>query len=104
MRIDCHGHVWTDDPATYPYAEGRGAPPSPTDTLGTAEVLLEGMSEAEVDGFMIVQPIFHGFDHSYVRPESGGVCRTQTWCMRRTQNTRRTIMWHMGDGCRPANR
>ena len=48
------------------YAEGRGAPPAPADQLGTAEVLLDGMREANVQGFMIVQPIFHGFDHTYV--------------------------------------
>jgi predicted TIM-barrel fold metal-dependent hydrolase len=48
------------------YAEARGSPPAPTDKLGSAEVLLEGMREANVQGFMIVQPIFHGFDHSYV--------------------------------------
>ena len=65
-RIDCHGHVWSADPATFPYGEDRGAPPEPTDKLGTAEVLLSGMKEADVQGFMIVQPIFHGFDHAYV--------------------------------------
>ena len=97
-RIDCHGHVWSDDPSVFPYAakcnshalclarnwsslvhmhssdssftrryaEARGSPPAPTDKLGSAEVLLEGMREANVQGFMIVQPIFHGFDHSYV--------------------------------------
>ena len=65
-RIDCHGHVWSADPATFPYGEDRGSPPEPTDKLGTAEVLLSGMKEADVQGFMIVQPIFHGFDHAYV--------------------------------------
>ena len=64
-RIDCHGHVWSDDPSRYPYDGGR-APPAPTDKLGTAEVLLENMREANVGGFMIVQPIFHKFDDRYV--------------------------------------
>ena len=65
LRIDCHGHVWSDDPEKYPYIGGR-SPPPPTDKLGTAEVLLKGMAEAGVSGFMIVQPIFHEFDDRYV--------------------------------------
>lgn len=64
-RIDCHGHVWSDDPSVYPYEGGR-VPPSPTHELGTAEVLLQGMAEANVQGFVIVQPIFHKFDDRYV--------------------------------------
>lgn len=52
MRIDCHGHVWSADPEEFPYSPERGSPPPPTDKLGTAEVLLEGMDAAGVDGML----------------------------------------------------
>ncbi|MCZ6538864.1 MAG: amidohydrolase family protein [Chloroflexi bacterium] len=61
-KIDSHLHVWADDPSTYPYREGQAAPAA----RGNAEFLLELMDDAEVAGALIVQPIVHGFDHTYV--------------------------------------
>ena len=61
-QIDAHLHVWSGDPASYPYRPGT------PDSLaqGDAEFLLELQADAGVDGALIVQPIHHGFDHSYV--------------------------------------
>ncbi|MDA1279468.1 MAG: amidohydrolase family protein [Chloroflexi bacterium] len=61
-KIDSHLHVWAHDPDTYPYREGQ-LPPTAS---GDAEFLLDLMDEADVAGALIVQPIVHGFDHSYV--------------------------------------
>ena len=61
-KIDSHLHVWADDPDTYPYREGQAMPTA----RGNAEFLLGLMDDAGVDGALIVQPIVHGFDHTYV--------------------------------------
>lgn len=61
--IDSHLHVWASplEAAHYPYTPGQ----EPT-LPGHADFLLERMEEAGVDGALIVQPINHKFDHSYV--------------------------------------
>ena len=61
-KIDSHLHVWADDPSAYPYRDGQEAPAA----NGAAEFLLELMDDADVAGALIVQPIVHGFDHTYV--------------------------------------
>lgn len=61
MIIDAHLHVWSDDPATYPWA-GKG-----TEEPGSAELLLETMSKSGVDKACIVQPIHYVYDNTYVR-------------------------------------
>ncbi len=61
-KIDSHLHVWADDPGIYPYREGQAAPTA----RGDAEFLLGLMDDAGVAGALIVQPIVHGFDHTYV--------------------------------------
>ncbi|MBT4073072.1 MAG: amidohydrolase [Chloroflexi bacterium] len=60
-KIDSHLHVWALDDERYPMPPGR-VPNVP----GDVDRLLASMDEAEVDGALIVQPIFHGFDHGYV--------------------------------------
>jgi len=60
-KIDSHLHVWALDDERYPMPPGR-VPNVP----GDVERLLSSMDEAEIDGALIVQPIFHGFDHGYV--------------------------------------
>ena len=61
MIIDTHLHVWSDDFARYPFAEGRkaaeGAP---------VELLNEPMEQAGVDRAVIVQPIHYLYDNRYV--------------------------------------
>ncbi|XP_022979847.1 uncharacterized protein LOC111479419 [Cucurbita maxima] len=62
--IDSHLHVWAspqEAAAKYPYFPGQ----EPTLT-GHLHFLLQSMEEAGVDGALIVQPINHKFDHSYV--------------------------------------
>ncbi|CAM6127928.1 unnamed protein product [Calypogeia fissa] len=62
-RIDSHLHVWAspEEAKLFPYAPGQG-PTLP----GNAAYLVENMSEAGVDGALIIQPIDHKFDHRYV--------------------------------------
>ncbi|XP_059278254.1 uncharacterized protein LOC132032620 isoform X2 [Lycium ferocissimum] len=62
--IDSHLHVWASPQEAaekYPYFPGQ-EPSLP----GHVDYLLECMEEAGVDGALIVQPINHKFDHSYV--------------------------------------
>ncbi|XP_027097708.1 uncharacterized protein [Coffea arabica] len=62
--IDSHLHVWASPQEAadnYPYFPGQ----EPT-LPGHADFLLRCMKEAGVDGALIVQPINHKFDHSYV--------------------------------------
>ncbi|KAJ8574366.1 hypothetical protein K7X08_026171 [Anisodus acutangulus] len=62
--IDSHLHVWASQQEAaekYPYFPGQ-EPNLP----GHVDYLLECMEEAGVDGALIVQPINHKFDHSYV--------------------------------------
>jgi len=61
--LDSHLHVWAppEQSEEFPYFPGQ----EPT-LPGSAEFLLESFEEAGVDGALIVQPINHKFDHSYV--------------------------------------
>ena len=66
--IDSHLHVWanTKESTTgFPYAEGQEPPASLSEVASTTS-LLEKMNANGVDGSLIVQPINHKFDHSYV--------------------------------------
>ena len=68
MIIDSHLHVWADSNEAakkYPYEEGQEPPESLSDVASVAE-LCKQMENAGVDGALIVQPINHKFDHSYV--------------------------------------
>ncbi|XP_024399518.1 uncharacterized protein [Physcomitrium patens] len=62
-KIDSHLHVWAspDEAKKFPYFPGQ----EPT-LPGSADFLLKNMAEAGVDGAVIIQPINHKFDHSYV--------------------------------------
>jgi len=66
--IDSHLHVWasTDEAKSrFPYAEGQ-EPPESLRNLASVSELLKRMDATGVDGALIVQPINHKFDHSYV--------------------------------------
>ncbi|CAJ1940444.1 unnamed protein product [Cylindrotheca closterium] len=65
--IDSHLHVWASskESRTFPYAEGQDPPESLTD-VASKLALLEQMEIAGVGGSLLVQPINHKFDHSYV--------------------------------------
>jgi len=62
-KIDSHLHVWASpqEAAQFPYEPGQEPP-----CAGDAAFLLENFQEAGVQGALIVQPINHKFDHSYV--------------------------------------
>lgn len=66
--IDSHLHVWASsaESATYPYEPGQTPPDPLLDTSSTSS-LLDQMSQAGVDGALIVQPINHKYDHRYVK-------------------------------------
>eukprot|EP00250_Pteridium_aquilinum_P024885 c2975_g1_i1 orf=457-1545(-) len=61
--IDSHVHVWAppEQAQAFPYFPGQ----EPT-IPGSAETLLQAMEEGSVEGALIVQPINHKFDHSYL--------------------------------------
>lgn len=63
--IDSHLHVWAtaEESLLFPYDK---APPPQLQDMASPELLLERMDDAGVDGALIVQPINHKFDHSYV--------------------------------------
>ena len=61
MIVDAHVHVWSDDTDRYPYDDGH----EPKNEGGT-ELLRREMATAGVDRAVIVQPIYHGYDHRYV--------------------------------------
>jgi len=65
--IDSHLHVWASskESASFPYADGQDPPASLADAASKS-ALLEKMNIAGVDGSLIVQPINHKFDHTYV--------------------------------------
>jgi len=62
---DSHLHVWSDGAPPFPYAAGN-EPPEELRKEATVEKLLAEMDEAGVQGCLVVQPINHKFDHSYV--------------------------------------
>jgi predicted TIM-barrel fold metal-dependent hydrolase len=66
--IDSHLHVWANakESKDYPYAPEQTPPPQIIDVAST-DALLQQMSEAGVDGALIVQPINHKYDHRYVK-------------------------------------
>jgi predicted TIM-barrel fold metal-dependent hydrolase len=69
LVIDSHLHVWANEAeakaSSYPYAEGQ-TPPDSLINAASVKSLLTQMELANVDGALIVQPINHKFDHSYV--------------------------------------
>ena len=65
MKLDAHLHVWPS-PSAYAYAPGK-EPPAGLAERSTAEALLRQCERAGVHGALIVQPINHKYDHSYVK-------------------------------------
>ncbi|KAL7545345.1 hypothetical protein ACHAWF_008696 [Thalassiosira exigua] len=67
--IDSHLHVWAtaeEASSKFPYAGPDQTPPPQLQDVASPKALLEKMDEAGVDGALVVQPINHKFDHSYV--------------------------------------
>ena len=67
--IDSHLHIWANTAESsnnkFPYAEGQEPPEQLRDKASMSELLAK-MKDANVKGALIVQPINHKFDHSYV--------------------------------------
>ena len=66
--IDSHVHVWAsadEAAAAFPYTPGND-PPTFLQNKASIHCLLEHMQRSGVQGALIVQPIHHKFDHSYV--------------------------------------
>lgn len=66
--IDSHLHVWASKQEAetgFPYAEGQ-EPPEALGSIASSSALLQQMDNSGVSGALIVQPINHKFDHSYV--------------------------------------
>ena len=64
--IDSHLHVWanSDESVAFPYTQD---PPNHLQDLASMDALIDQMNRGGVHGALIVQPINHGFDHTYVR-------------------------------------
>lgn len=65
--IDSHLHVWassSESMQAFPYL--NAPPPDNLQDAGSTEALREMMKTHKVDGALIIQPINHAFDHSYV--------------------------------------
>mmetsp|Transcript_5994 Transcript_5994/g.6686 ORF Transcript_5994/g.6686 Transcript_5994/m.6686 type:complete len:377 (+) Transcript_5994:66-1196(+) len=65
--IDSHLHVWADENESteYPY-EANQTPPSNLINISSTQSLLQQLEKNNVDGTLIVQPINHKYDHTYV--------------------------------------
>lgn len=64
LPIDSHLHVWSDGERPYPYFNDN-IPPDDLKHCQVEDLLVQQMN-ARVAGALIVQPINHGYDHSYV--------------------------------------
>jgi predicted TIM-barrel fold metal-dependent hydrolase len=64
-HIDAHVHVWTDDLARYPLAEGFPAEQMQPPTF-TADELLGHARPCGVDRVVLIQMSFYGFDNRYM--------------------------------------
>lgn len=62
--VDSHLHVWSDGKPPFPFQKQE----PPADILNSqAELLTEHQKMSNVGGALIVQPINHEFDHSYLK-------------------------------------
>ncbi|MGE0407130.1 MAG: amidohydrolase [Candidatus Korobacteraceae bacterium] len=64
--VDTHVHVWTDDPARFPFANPYDDKFKPPAIAGTVERLLKEMDEFQIDNAVLVQMISHGWDNRYL--------------------------------------
>ena len=65
MIIDAHAHVWSSDPATYPWQPILAHVPPPT-LLAPVERMVADMDRAGVDKVVLVQPSVYGWDNRYL--------------------------------------
>ena len=68
LVIDSHLHIWANSVEAsrgFPFADGQDPPESLAESA-SASRLLQQMQDGGIDGALIVQPINHKFDHSYI--------------------------------------
>ena len=63
--VDTHMHVWADDADRYPFAHPY-SPEFDEAYPATLEMLVEDMDQANCDGAVLVQCIYHGWDNRYI--------------------------------------
>lgn len=64
MIVDASVHVWSGDPARYPWSPIDGVDIPPDDR--SAERLLADLDAAGIDAAIAVQPRAYGYDHAYL--------------------------------------
>jgi hypothetical protein len=64
--IDTHVHVWTDDPASFPFAHPNNPNFRPPAIAATAEALLAEMDRHAISHAALVQVIDYGWDNRYL--------------------------------------
>jgi predicted TIM-barrel fold metal-dependent hydrolase len=63
--VDAHTHVWTLDPAAYPWQPTLSHVPIPTEAATKAQLVGE-MDAADVEWVVLVQPSVYDWDNSYL--------------------------------------
>lgn len=64
--IDTHVHVWSDDPAAFPFAHPTNPNFRPPAIAATAGALLEEMDRYALSHAVLVQVIYYGWDNRYL--------------------------------------
>ena len=64
--VDTHMHVWSNDLARFPFSHPYKPDFKPPPIAGTAEMLLQEMDQFGIDFAVLVQPIYLGWDNTYV--------------------------------------
>ena len=64
--IDTHVHVWSDDPAAFPFAHPTNPNFRPPAIAATAEALLAEMDRHAISHAVLVQVIYYGWDNRYL--------------------------------------
>src|SRR5262245_38507126 len=66
LLIDTHMHVWSGDPARFPFAHPHDPKFKPPKIAATVELLVEEMDQHGVSHCVLVQTISHGWDNRYL--------------------------------------
>src|SRR5687767_15966869 len=64
--IDTHLHAWTNDTRGFPFAHPYDVNFKPPAVAGTVEMSLEEMDRHGIDGAVLVQVIYYGWDNRYL--------------------------------------
>lgn len=64
--IDTHMHVWSADTARFPFAHPYDPKFKPPPVAASVEMLVEELDRNGIDGCVLVQVIYYGWDNRYV--------------------------------------